>query len=117
MNERRASLEKCNVAAEPVVARRRSKPLWEASEERTAAGRRGIGDDMCAKEQYANTGDPTRWNSLKLSQRKTCEGDFGPRRESERFVVAMKRVMIVERRNLGSRATREEARVWRLTQV
>ncbi len=59
MNERRASLEKGNVTAELVRNTRRLKLLWEASDNRTAAEHRGIGDGMCAKERRVNTGSPT----------------------------------------------------------
>jgi len=38
------------------------------------------------------------------TQPETREGEAGPRRESERFIIARKRVTSVERRSLSSKA-------------
>ena len=65
----------------------------------------GSGVDMCSKEKRVNMGSPT-WREER-SQPEIREEQAGLRRVAERSVVAMKRVMIVERRDLSSRATLE----------
>lgn len=112
MSEHRASLEIRNVNAELVKFMRRPPSVREASDKRTGQDHRGIGDGMCAKETRVNTGDPSRWGSN--PQLDAREGESRPVRESERLVVAMKRLITVERRSLGSRATKKRARVRRL---
>jgi hypothetical protein len=57
---------------------------------------------MCSKEKRVNMGSPT-WREER-SQPEIREEQAGLRRVAERCVVAMKRVMIVERRDLSSRA-------------
>jgi hypothetical protein len=112
-SKRRASLEKGDVNAELVKFKRRPPSAREVSDKRSGWDRRGIGDGMCAKEMRVNTGGPSRWG---LSpQPDTREGASGAVRESERLVVARKRLITVERRGLGSRAAQDRARVWRLT--
>jgi hypothetical protein len=108
MNERRAGLEKGNASVEPAEIGRRPKLTLEASNKSTGAGRRGSGVDMCAKEKRVNMGNPT-WREGR-SQPEIREEQAGLRRVAERFVVATKRVMIVERRDLSSRATLEVKR-------
>jgi hypothetical protein len=66
---------------------------------------RGSGDGMSAKEQVVNTGNPIRWEER--SQPEFREEQTGPNRVAERSVVATKRVMIVEPRDLSSRATQK----------
>jgi hypothetical protein len=108
MNERRGGLEKGNVSVEPAERGRRPQLTLEASNMRTGSGRRGSGVDMCAKEKRVNMGSPSR--SGARPQREAREGEARPAWVAERFVVAMKRVMIVERRDLSSRATLEVKR-------
>src|SRR5260370_32486788 len=103
MNERRAGLEKGNVSVEPAEFGRRPQLTLEASNMRTGSGRRGSGVDMCAKEKRVNMGSQT-WREAQPEFR---EEQAGLRRVAERSVVAMKRVMIVERRDLSSRTTLE----------
>jgi hypothetical protein len=103
--ERRESLENINVTAEPLVPRRRPPSGWEASNPRTDWKHRGSGDGMSAKEQVVNTGNPIRWEER--SQPELREEQTGPNRVAERSVVAMKRVMIAEQRDLSSRATQK----------
>lgn len=105
MNERRTGLEKVNASVEPAKDGRRPKLALEASNIRTGSGRRGSGVDMCSKEKRVNMGSPT-WREER-SQPEIREEQTGLRRVAERFVVAMKRVMIVEPRDLSSRATLE----------
>ena len=105
MNERRTGLEKVNVSVEPAKDGRRPKLALEASNIRTGSGRRGSGVDMCSKEKRVNMGSPP-WREER-SQPEIREEQAGLRRVAERSVVAMKRVMIVERRDLSSRATLE----------
>ena len=104
MNYRRTGLEKVNVSFEPAEDVRRPKLALEASNIRTGSGRRGSGVDMCSKEKRVNMGSPP-WREER-SQPEIREEQAGLRRVAERS-VAMKRVMIVERRDLSSRATLE----------
>jgi len=46
----------------------------------------------------------TRLGEERGTQPETREGEAGPRRESERFIIARKRVTSVERRSLSSKA-------------
>src|ERR1700756_2772808 len=103
--ERRESLEPINVTAEPMVPWRRPPSCREVSNTRTGGGHRGRGDGMSAKEQVVNTGNPIRWEER--SQPEFREERTGPNRVAERSVVATKRVMIVEPRDLSSRATQK----------
>ena len=105
MNERRIGLEKVNVSVEPAKDGRRPKLVLEASNIRTGSGRRGSGVDMCSKEKRVNMGSPPLREER--SQPEIREEQAGLRRVAERSVVAMKPVMIVERRDLSSRATLE----------
>jgi hypothetical protein len=105
MNERRRGLEKVNASVEPAKDGRRPQLALEASNIRTGSGRRGSGVDMCSKEKRVNMGSPP-WREER-SQPEIREEQAGLRRVAERSVVAMKRVMIVERRDLSSRATSE----------
>ena len=111
-NEHRASLEKGNVDAEFVRLRRRPKAGREASNANTVWCHRGIGDGMGAKEQRVNTGSPVRRGER--PQLQIREDQSRPHGVTERSVVAKKRVTIVERRDLSSRATQEVARARRL---
>ena len=110
--ERRESLENINVTAEPMVPWRRPPSEREASNTRTAWKHRGSGDGMSAKEQDVNTGNPMRREER--SQPEIREEQTGPNRVADRSVVAMKRVTIVEQRDLSSRAKLEAARAGRL---
>ena len=101
--ERRESLENINVTAEPLATRRRPPSCREVSNTRTGGEHRGSGDGMSAKDQVVNTGNPIRWEER--SQPELREEQTGPDRVAERSVVAMKRVMIVEQRDLSSKAT------------
>jgi hypothetical protein len=112
MNERRAGLETVNASVEPAKDGRRPPLTLEASNKRTGSGRRGSGGDMRAKEKRVNMGSPTRREAR--SQPAIREDQAGPRRVAERSAVAMKRVMIVEQRDLSSRATLEVTRGQRL---
>ena len=103
--ERRESLETINVTAEPMVPWRRPPSCREVSNTRTGGEYRGSGDGMSAKEQAVNTGNPIRWEER--SQPEFREEQTGPNRVAERSVVATKRVMIVEPRDLSSRACRK----------
>ena len=69
---------------------------------------------MCAKDRGVNTGDPRQCGGASHCNRRSARIGAGLNWESERFVVAMKRVMIVERRDLSSRATLEVTRGKRL---
>ena len=95
-----------------LLVRRRPSSDWEASNASTGWEHRGSGDGMRAKDQRVNTGSPT-WREER-SQPEVREEQTGLSRVAERSVVAMKRVMIVERRDLSSRATQEVARARRL---
>ena len=110
--ERRESLENINVTAEPMVPWRRPPSEREASDTSTVRKHRGSGDGMSAKEQAVNTGNPMRREER--SQPEIREEQAGPNRVAERSVVAMKRVTIVERRDLSSRAMQEVVRARRL---
>ena len=103
--ELRESLETNNVTAEPMVPWRRPPSCREASNTRTDGEHRGSGDGMSAKEQVVNTGNPIRWEER--SQPEFREEQTGPNWGAERSVVATKRVMIVEQRDLSSRATQK----------
>ena len=103
--ERRESLENNNVTAESMLLWRRPPSCREASNLRTGGEHRGSGDGMSAKEQVVNTGNPIRWEER--SQPEFREEQTGPNRVAERSVVATKRVMIVEQRDLSSRATQK----------
>jgi hypothetical protein len=100
------------VDAESVRLRRRPKAGREASNTNNVRCRRGIGDGMGAKEQRVNTGSPARWGAR--PQLEIREDRIRPRGVTERSVIARKRVMIVERRDLSARATQEAARAGRL---
>ena len=113
--ERRESLETINVTAEPMVPWRRPPSCREVSNTRTGGEHRGSGDGMSAKEQEVNTGNPIRWEER--SQPEIREEQAGPNRVAERSVVAMKRVMIVEQRDLSSRSTQKQQEPGRLTKV
>jgi hypothetical protein len=113
--ERRESLENINVTAEPMVPWRRPPSEREASNTRTDWKHRGSGDGMSAKEQVVNTGNPMRREER--SQPEIREEQTGPNRVAERSVVAMKRVMIVEQRDLSSRSTQKQQEPGRLTRV
>jgi hypothetical protein len=110
--ERRESLENINVTAEPMVPWRRPPFCREASNTRTDGKHRGSGDGMSVKEQAVNTGNPMRREER--SQPEIREEQAGPNRVAERSVVAMKRVTIVEQRDLSSRAMQEVVRARRL---
>ena len=99
--------------AEPVILRRRPKAGREASNASNVWCHRGMGDGMGAKEQRVNTGSPVRWGEE--PQLEIREDQRRPRGVTERSVIARKRVTIVERRDLSSRATLEAARAGRLT--
>jgi hypothetical protein len=101
----RAGLEKVNVSVEPAKDGRRPLLTLEASNTSTGSGRRGSGVDMGAKEKRVNMGSPTGREAR--SQPAIREDQAGLRRVAERSAVAMKRVMIAERRDLSSRATLE----------
>src|SRR6516162_2529725 len=111
--ERRASLETGNVTAEPVRNRRRPPSAWEASSTSTKQEHRGIGAGMWAKEGSVNTGSP-RWRGAR-PQPESREGQAGSARVAERSVVASKRVMIVEQRDLGSESEGKCVKWRRLT--
>jgi hypothetical protein len=113
--ERRASLEKPNVPVEIVGASRRPKPGREESVASIFREDRGRGGGMWAKDRGVNTGDPAQCFGVSPSNRRSARIGAGLNWESERFVVAMKRVMIVERRDLSSRAASEVTRGKRLT--
>ena len=98
--------------AEFVRLRRRPKAGREASNANTVWCHRGIGDGMGAKEQRVNTGSPVRRGER--PQLQIREDQSRPHGVTERSVVAKKRVTIVERRDLSSRATQEVARARRL---
>ena len=112
--ERRASLEKPNVPVEIVGASRRPKPGREESVESIFREDRGSGGGMCAKDRGVNTGDPAQCGGASHGNRRSARIGAGLSWESERFVVVKKRVMIVERRDLSSRATLEVTRGKRL---
>lgn len=113
--ERRESLENINVTAEPMVPWRRPPSEREANDTSTVWKHRGSGDGMSAKEQDVNTGNPIRREER--SQPEIREEQAGLNRVADRFVVALKRVMIVERRNLSSRAGQEGVRARRLVKA
>ena len=108
MSERRAGLEKVNARVEPAKDGRRPPLTLEASNASTGSGRRGSDVDMRAKEKRINMGSPTRREVS--SQPASREDQAGPRRVAERSAVALKRVMTVERRGLGSRVRPEGSR-------
>jgi hypothetical protein len=69
---------------------------------------------MWTKEGSVNTGSPRRLARAKPEARK---GQAGSPRVAERSVVAMKRVMIAEQRDLSSRAGQDGARARRLAKA
>jgi len=113
--ERRESLETINVTAEPMVPWRRPMSEREVSNTRTVWKHRGSGDGMSAKEQEVNAGNPIRREER--SQPEIREEQAGLNRVAQRSVVALKRVMIVEQRDLSSRARQEGAGARRLAQA
>ena len=113
--ERRESLENINVTAEPMVPWRRPASCREASNTRIGGEHRGSGDGMSAKEQVVNTGSPIQREAR--SQPELREEQTGLNRVAERSVVAMKRVTIVEQRDLSSRSTQKQQEPGRLTRV
>jgi hypothetical protein len=112
MSEHRESFEKGNADADPVEIGGRLASCGKKSpspgkqdvksEKSTAGVRRSSGDGMCAEETRRNTGDPPRRG--KRNSTGDPRGEAGPRRESERFIIARKRVTSVERRSLSSKA-------------
>ena len=112
--ERRASLEKPNVPVEIVGANRRPKSGREESVASIFREDRGSGGGMRAKDRGVNTGDPAQCGGASQSNRRSVRIGAGLSWESERSIVALKRVMIVERRDLSSRATLEVTRGKRL---
>jgi len=100
MSERRAGLERGNVSVGPAEIGRRPPLTLEVSNRSPEPGRRGNGVDMCAKERYVNMGSPSQRGAR--PQRDAREGQARLAGVTERFVVAMKRVTIAERRDLGS---------------
>jgi hypothetical protein len=108
MSERRAGLEKVNASVEPAKDGRRPPLTREASNASTGSGCRGSGVDMRAKEKRINRGSPTGREAS--SQPASREDQAGPRRVAEGSAVAVKRVTIVERRDLGSRVRSEGTR-------
>jgi hypothetical protein len=85
------------------------------SNTRTGGKHRGSGDGMSAKEQVVNTGNPIRWEER--SQPEIREEQAGLNRVAERSVVAMRRVTIVEQRDLSSRSAQKQQEPGRLTRV
>src|SRR5918911_4821538 len=108
MSERRAGLETVNASVEPAKDGGRPPLALEVSNTSTGSGRRGSGVDMRAKEKRVNMGSPT-WREGS-SQPASREDQAGPHRVAERSAIAMKRVMIVERKDLSSRVKSEGAR-------
>ena len=94
------------------MVRRRPSSSWEASNASTGWEHRGSGDGMRAKDRRVNTGSPT-WREER-SQPEVREEQTGLRWVADSSVVALERVMIVELRDLSSRATQEAARARRL---
>jgi hypothetical protein len=115
--ERRASLEKPNVTVETVRVSRRLKLSREASVESILGEHRGSGAGMYVEEQAANMGDPKQWRGERLANLRTVRMSSGLNGESERFIVAEKRVMIAEPRDLSSRSTQKQQEPGRLTSV
>ena len=113
--ERQRSLETSNVTAEPIRTGRRPLSAWEASSKSTEQKHRGSGAGMWAKEEDVNTGSPRRWGQR--PQPEAREGQAGSARVAERSVVAKKRVMIAEPRDLSSRSTQKQQEPGRLTSV
>lgn len=105
MNYRRTGLEKVNVSFEPAEDVRRPKLALEASNIRTGLGRRGSGVDM-VQRRNASTWE-ARCGGKRDPKPEIREEQAGLRWMAERSVVARKRVMIAERRDLSSRATLE----------
>ena len=95
-----------------LLVRRRPSSDWEASNTSTSWKHRGSGDGMSAKDRRVNTGSPT-WREER-SQPEVREEQAGLRGAAERSVVALKRVMIVEPRDLSSRAAQKVVRARRL---
>jgi hypothetical protein len=106
--ERRVSLETGNVTAEPVRNRRRPPSVWEASSKAPSRST-GVLALACGQRRGVVTRE-TRDGGGERPQPEAREGQTGSPRVTERSVVASKRVMIVERRGLSSRATLEVKR-------
>jgi hypothetical protein len=85
-----------------MVPWRRPPSEREASDTSTVWKHRGSGEDMGAKEQDVNTGNPMRREER--SQPEIREEQAGLNRVAESSVVALKRVMIVEKRDLSSKS-------------
>jgi hypothetical protein len=115
--ERRASLEKPNVTVETVRVSRRPKSAREASAKSIWRKHRGSGAGMYAEEQAVNMGDPKQRKGESQSNLETVRFSTGLNGESERSIVAEKRVMIVEPRDLSSRSTQKQQEPGRLTSV
>jgi hypothetical protein len=111
-NEHRASLEKDNVNAESVrIDEGRGLAVKRATQ--AAAGGTGVWVMGCGQRNDVATRE-SRCGGEKRPQLQIREDRSRLQRETERSVVAQKRVMIVERRDLSSRATRQVARAGRL---
>jgi len=94
-----------------MVLWRRPPSEREVSDTSTVRKHRGSGDGMSAKERDVNTGNPIRREER--SQPEIREEQAGLNRVVERSVVALKRVIIVEQRDLSSRAMQEVVRARR----
>jgi hypothetical protein len=115
--ERRASLEKPNVTVETLRVSRRPKLSREARVKSILREHRGSGAGMPVEEQAVNMGDPKQWRGKSLANLRTVRFSPGLGGESERSVVAKKRVTIVEPRGLSSRSTQKQQEPGRLTSV
>jgi len=115
--ERRASLEKPNVNAETVRVSRRPKFPGEESVKSILEEHRGSGAGMYVEEQAVNMGGPKQWKGESLTNLGTVRFRPGLNGESERLIVAKRRVMIAEPRGLSSRSTQKHQEPGRLTSV
>lgn len=113
-NERRASLEKPNVTVETVRVSRRPKLAREASVESILPKHRGSGAGMHVKEQAVNMGEPKQRRGESLANLRTVRYSSGLSGQSERSIVAKKRVVTAERRDLGSSSTQKQQEPGRL---
>jgi hypothetical protein len=69
---------------------------------------------MHVEEQAVNMGDPKQWRGESLANLRTVRFSPGLNGESERSIVAEKRVMIAEPRDLSSSSTQKQQEPGRL---
>lgn len=72
---------------------------------------------MHVEEQAVNMGEPKQWRGESLANLRTVRFSLGLNGESERSIVAKRRVMIAEPRGLSSRSMQKQQEPGRLMSV